>query len=44
VVRSGSVYAGVPGKKIKDIDKALVKGEIERIANSYKMYAGWYKE
>jgi carbonic anhydrase/acetyltransferase-like protein (isoleucine patch superfamily) len=44
VVESGSVYAGVPAKKIKDIDKELIEGEIERIANSYNMYAGWYKE
>jgi len=44
VVKSGSVYAGVPAKKIKDIDKALLEGEIERIANSYNMYASWYKE
>lgn len=44
VVASGSVYAGVPAKKIKDIDKALLEGEIERIANSYNMYAGWYKK
>lgn len=43
VVESGSVYAGVPAKKIKDIDKDLIEGEIERIANSYNMYAGWYK-
>jgi carbonic anhydrase/acetyltransferase-like protein (isoleucine patch superfamily) len=43
VVESGSVYAGVPAKKIKDIDKELLEGEIERIANSYVMYAGWYK-
>lgn len=43
VVESGSVYAGVPAKKIKDIDRALLEGEIERIANSYRMYAGWYK-
>jgi hypothetical protein len=37
------VYAGVPARKIKDIDKALLEGEIERIANSYVMYASWYK-
>lgn len=43
VVKSGSVYAGVPAKKIKDIDKGLVEGEIQRIAESYTMYAGWYK-
>lgn len=44
VVKSGSVYAGVPAKKIKDIDKGLVEGEIKRIAESYTMYAGWYKD
>ena len=44
VVKSGSVYAGVPAKKIKDIDKTLAEGEIQRIANSYTMYAGWYRD
>jgi carbonic anhydrase/acetyltransferase-like protein (isoleucine patch superfamily) len=44
LVKSGSVWAGVPAKKIKDIDKDLVEGEIKRIAESYTMYAGWYKE
>lgn len=43
IVRSGSVYAGVPAKKIKDIDQELIEGEIQRIAESYTMYAGWYK-
>jgi len=43
-VTSGSVYGGIPAKKIKEIDKNLVEGEIERIANSYSLYASWYKE
>jgi len=43
VVEPGSIYAGVPAKKLKDISEELVKGEIERIANNYLMYAGWYK-
>jgi carbonic anhydrase/acetyltransferase-like protein (isoleucine patch superfamily) len=43
VVKSGSVYAGTPAKKIKDISPELLQGEIERIANNYHMYAGWYK-
>lgn len=42
-VTSGSVFAGVPAKKIKDVDKELLEGEVERIADSYLMYAGWYK-
>lgn len=43
VVESGSVYAGMPAKKIKTISPELVEGEINRIANSYIMYAEWYK-
>jgi len=43
IVHSGSVYAGSPAKKIKDISPELLKGEVERIANNYAMYASWYK-
>ena len=43
VVKSGSVYAGIPAVKIKDISPELVAGEIKRIADSYIMYASWYK-
>ena len=42
-IESGSVYAGNPAKKIKDLDKDLLEGEINRIADSYVMYSGWYK-
>jgi carbonic anhydrase/acetyltransferase-like protein (isoleucine patch superfamily) len=42
IVEPGSIYAGVPAKKIKEISEQLIKGEIERIANNYLMYAGWY--
>lgn len=41
-IESGSVWAGVPAKKIKDIDEALLKGEVNRISDSYNMYASWY--
>lgn len=43
VVESGCVYAGIPAKKVKDISEELTKGLLERISNSYLMYAGWYK-
>ena len=43
IVESGYVYAGIPAKKIKEISKELLEGEIIRIANAYEMYAGWYK-
>jgi carbonic anhydrase/acetyltransferase-like protein (isoleucine patch superfamily) len=42
VVEEGSVYGGVPAKKLKTVDKGLSEGEIRRIANSYNMYARWY--
>jgi len=42
VVESGNVYAGVPAKKIKSVDVELLEGEINRIADSYNMYASWY--
>ncbi len=42
VVESGSVYACVPAKKRKTVDVELIEGEINRIANSYNMYASWY--
>jgi carbonic anhydrase/acetyltransferase-like protein (isoleucine patch superfamily) len=41
---SGSIYAGVPAKKVKDITPELVRGEIERIANNYIKYAGWFQK
>ena len=40
IVEPGSIYAGVPARKVKDISADLIKGEIERIANNYLMYAG----
>ncbi len=43
VVASGCVYAGVPARKVKSIDITLLEGEIHRIADSYIMYADWYK-
>lgn len=42
-VEGGSIYAGVPAKKIKDISSELISGEIERIANNYIHYSSWYK-
>lgn len=43
VVESGWVYGGIPAKKIKQLGEELLKGEVERIVNSYSMYASWYE-
>lgn len=42
-VPSGTIFAGVPAKKVKDISEELISGEIDRIANNYVKYSGWYK-
>jgi len=43
IVERGSLYAGVPAKRIKDVPEKMIKGEIERIARNYVMYANWYR-
>ena len=43
-VPEGTVFAGMPAKKIKDISTHLSVGEVERIANAYVKYSGWFKE
>ncbi|MGB2555135.1 MAG: gamma carbonic anhydrase family protein, partial [Flavobacteriaceae bacterium] len=43
-VSSGSIYAGIPAKKIGEVSPDLQKHEIERIANNYKTYASWFRE
>ena len=43
-VPTGSVFAGMPARKIRDIDPALSEGEIQRIANNYILYSSWFKE
>ncbi len=42
-VLSGSVYAGIPAKKVKDLSPELLEGEVQRIANNYVMYSSWFK-
>jgi carbonic anhydrase/acetyltransferase-like protein (isoleucine patch superfamily) len=43
VVESGSVYAGVPAKKVKSLTPELFQGEIQRIAQNYLTYSSWFK-
>ncbi len=43
-IPEGTIFAGVPAKKIKNIDPKLQQGEIERIAQNYLMYSSWFKE
>lgn len=41
-IEPGSLYAGVPAKRIKDVGDEL-KGVFERTAQNYIKYAKWYK-
>lgn len=43
VCEPGSIYAGVPAKKVKDISPEKIAGEIDRIANNYIRYADWFR-
>ena len=42
IVESGSIYAGVPAKKVKDISQDLIGNEINRIAENYVQYSKWF--
>ncbi|RLD47029.1 MAG: gamma carbonic anhydrase family protein [Bacteroidetes bacterium] len=42
-VEANSIYAGVPAKKIKNINPEQSNEMIKKIANNYSMYASWFK-
>ncbi len=42
-VPGGSIFAGIPAKKIKEISPELTQDEVERIATNYVMYASWFE-
>ena len=37
-----SLYAGVPARKVRDLDKDKALEDILRYANNYRMYTQWY--
>jgi carbonic anhydrase/acetyltransferase-like protein (isoleucine patch superfamily) len=43
-VPSGTVFGGMPAKKIKDTSPELISVEIARIAKNYSLYASWFKD
>ena len=44
IVEEGCIYAGVPAKKVKELPKKNIHGEIQRIAGNYVKYASWFEE
>src|SRR5690606_31052412 len=43
VLESYAIYAGIPAKKVKDLDASNFSGEIERISQNYVLYSSWFK-
>jgi carbonic anhydrase/acetyltransferase-like protein (isoleucine patch superfamily) len=44
VCEEGSIYAGVPAKKVKEVSGERFQSEINRISNNYVGYAQWFEE
>ncbi|MCB0794740.1 MAG: gamma carbonic anhydrase family protein [Flavobacteriales bacterium] len=42
-VPPGSLMAGVPAKRVREVGEDLSRNEIERIAANYLKYASWYR-
>lgn len=42
-VPAGSIFAGVPARKVKDVSQEQIHGEIDRIAGNYVRYADWFR-
>ncbi len=41
-IEPGSIYAGVPAKRVKSVDPEQTRDMIHKIADNYIMYAGWF--
>lgn len=44
IVEPGSIWGGVPARFIKKVDPVQNREMIERIADNYLTYAGWYSD
>jgi len=42
-VERGSIYAGVPARRIKTLSTVQYKDMLEGVAEKYLMYANWYR-
>lgn len=43
-IEPGSLYAGIPAKKIKDVTPEQAESVITRTAESYRKYSAWHDE
>jgi len=44
IVEPGSIYAGVPARFMKKVNQEQAAEMIDKIANNYLFYAGWYTD
>jgi carbonic anhydrase/acetyltransferase-like protein (isoleucine patch superfamily) len=42
-IESGTIYAGIPAKKVKELNEEQTAHLIEGISNNYVMYSSWFK-
>lgn len=43
IIESGSIYGGVPAKRLRDIKEEEANRLIKQIASNYLKYSDWYK-
>ena len=43
-IESGAIYAGVPAKKVKELNQDQTARLIEDISNNYVLYSSWFKD
>ena len=44
IVQSYSVYAGLPAKKIKNLDAETLSSYNKKLSENYVMYSSWFKD
>lgn len=44
VLEPNGVYAGIPAKRVKDIEPEQSREIVQRTARDYMLYASWFKE
>jgi carbonic anhydrase/acetyltransferase-like protein (isoleucine patch superfamily) len=43
-IEAGTIYGGIPARKIKDIPVELITQQIDRIAEHYCLYSSWFHD
>jgi len=43
-IEAGTIYGGIPARKLKDIPPDIITGQIDRIADNYCHYSSWFKD